>query len=189
MPIAYALAMARAAIEMLLRAMQWAYADDPFHALRRNLESVTDAEWDVRPASWSVDEFGTDPELSICDIVLHVAAAKRMYANRVFGDGLMEWEQIAIPEARDMASVLAWLDDGYRQLVDGLTALPDDAELATERTFPYRRGLILVPREQLLRIIINHDLYHSGEINRQRALIRGAEGWAGGGDAAAGQRA
>jgi len=25
--------------------------------------------------------------------------------------------------------------------------------------------------------VINHDLYHSGETNRQRALIRGADGW------------
>jgi hypothetical protein len=32
-------------------------------------------------------------------------------------------------------------------------------------------------RRQLLTIMISHDLYHSGEINRQRSLIRGAEGW------------
>ena len=32
-------------------------------------------------------------------------------------------------------------------------------------------------RDHLLTIVMNHDVYHSGEINRQRALIRGAQGW------------
>jgi hypothetical protein len=29
----------------------------------------------------------------------------------------------------------------------------------------------------MIGIVINHDLYHAGEINRQRDMIRGAEGW------------
>jgi hypothetical protein len=32
-------------------------------------------------------------------------------------------------------------------------------------------------RRSLIAMIGNHDLYHSGEVNRQRALIRGANGW------------
>jgi hypothetical protein len=32
-------------------------------------------------------------------------------------------------------------------------------------------------RRSLIALITNHDLYHAGEINRQRALLRGAKGW------------
>ncbi len=70
--------------------------------------------------------------------------------------------------------MLAWLDGGQRALTDGLAALADDAELDEERMFPWRRA---ASRRQFITIMISHDLYYSGEINPQRALIRGAEGW------------
>ena len=165
--------MTRIAIELLLRRMDAAYRGDYFHALRKNVESVRPEEWDVRPATWSVEEFGTQPELSICETVLHVAGAKFMYADRAFGDASLEWGDIR-PPALDMESVLAWLAEGHQQLVAGLAALQDDGELLVERPAPWRMPLV---REQLIGIVINHDLYHSGEVNRQRALIRGAEGW------------
>ena len=166
--------MGRTAIDTLLHLMDVAYRDDPFSALLRNLKGIAAAEWDVRPATWSVEEFGTQPDLSICDIVLHVAGAKHMYADRAFGDATLEWTDIKLPASRDMGPVLAWLDDGYRALTDGLAALIDDARLDDERSFPRRSP---TPRRQLITIMISHDLYHSGEINRQRALIRGADGW------------
>jgi len=166
--------MTRIAIELLTRRLAAAYRDDPFHALRRNVESVRPGEWDVMPAQWSVDEFGAQPELSICDLVLHVAGAKFMYADRAFGEAALEWADIKPPPSRDMDAILAWLEDGHRALAGGLAALEDDAELALERPAPWRLPL---RRERLIGIVINHDLYHSGEINRQRALIRGAEGW------------
>jgi hypothetical protein len=169
--------MTRTAIDTLVRQLNAAYRDDPFHAFRKNVGSVRPEEWDVRPAGWSVEEFGTQPELSICDLVLHVAGAKFMYADRAFGDASLEWTDIKLP-ALDMESVLGWLDEGHRKLVDGLAALQDDAELIAERPAPWR---LEMRREQLVAIIINHDLYHSGEINRQRALIRGSDGWDRGG--------
>ena len=61
---------------------------------------------------------------------------------------------------------------GHRKLVDGLAALQDDAELVLERPAPWRMPM---RREQLIAIVMNHDVYHSGEINRQRALIRGVD--------------
>ena len=97
-----------------------------------------------------------------------------MYADRAFGDARMEWSDIKLPAARDKESLLGWLDEGHQLLVDGLTALTDDAELEAERPAPWR---LPMRRDHLLSIIINHDLYHSGEINRQRALLRGAKGW------------
>ncbi len=167
--------MARIVIETLLRQLNAAYRTDPFCALRRNVESVRPEEWDIRPATWQVAEFGADPELSIGDMVAHIAGAKFMYADCAFGGASLEWTDIALPPTRDMTSMLAWLDEGHRAFADGLAALQDDAELAAERPVPWR---IPMRRDQLISIIISHDLYHSGEINRQRSLIRGAEGWA-----------
>ena len=160
---------------MLLRQMNAAYRDDPFHAFRNNVASVRPEEWDVRPSGWTVEEFGAQPELSIRDLVLHVAAPKYMYADRAFGDATLEWGDIKLPSL-DTESILRWLDDGHRKLVDGLAALEDDAELAVERQTPWRAPTTM-RRDQLLTIVINHDVYHSGEINRQRALIRGTQGW------------
>lgn len=169
--------MSRTAIDMLLRQMEAAYRGDPFHALRKNLESVRPDEWDVRPAEWSVDVFGTDPELSICDIVAHVTGAKLMYANHAFGDASLEWTDLAaaMPKTRDMETRLSLLDAAHRQFTEGLAALQDDSELAVERPAPWRMPL---SRARYIGIVLNHDLYHSGEINRQRALLRGAKGWA-----------
>lgn len=166
--------MSRIAIETTLRQMDAAYRDDPFSALRRNVESVTPAEWHMAPETWSAEEFGTQPELSICDIVVHVGAAKYMYANRAFGDETMQWGDVPLPPSFDMPAVLNWLEGGYRQLRDGLAALQDDEELRVEHSAPWNLPL---KRAQLISIMISHDLYHAGEINRQRALIRGASGW------------
>lgn len=169
----YAPRVNRTAIELVTRQLNAAYRDDPFHALRNNLASVRPQEWDVRPSGWTTEEFGTMPELSICDLALHVGAGKYMYAERAFGAATMGWGDIALPD-RDMDAVLAWMDEGHRALAEGLAALEDDAELEVERPAPWRAPM---RRGQLLSIVINHDLYHSGEINRQRALIRGTTGW------------
>jgi hypothetical protein len=166
--------MARVAIDFLLRRMNAAYRDDPFHAFRKNLESVRTEEWDVKPADWTAEEFGAQPELSICDLALHVGGPKYMYADRAFGDAVLEWGDIKLPAAFDMQSVLAWIDGGHALLVAGLSALEDDTQLAEERPAPWR---VPMKREMLISIVVNHDLYHSGEVNRQRALIRGSDGW------------
>jgi uncharacterized damage-inducible protein DinB len=166
--------MARTAIDVWSARLEAAYRADPFHALRKNVESVRADEWDVRPAEWSTEEFGTQPELSVCDLVFHVGGAKYMYADRAFGKMKLEWTDIVLPQSRDMPAVLAWLDEGHRQLAEGMASLTDDAQLVEQRLAPWR---LAMTREQLLGIVINHDLYHSGEVNRQRALMRGAKGW------------
>lgn len=85
----------------------------------------------------------------------------------------MEWGDLRAP-GRDMETMLAWLEDGYNALAEGVAALDDDAALQLERPAPWRTPMRI---EQLVLLMLNHDLYHSGEINRQRALIRGSEGW------------
>jgi hypothetical protein len=170
--------MARTAIETMLQMLDQAYRTDPFSALRKNITSVRPEEWDTRPLTWSTAEFGGDPELSICDIALHTGA-KYMYADRAFGEAKLEWGDIKPPPSRSMEDVLAWLDEAHRLMTEGLAGLDDDAQLDEQRQAPWRTPM---RRSALIAMITNHDLYHAGEINRQRALIRGAKGWDRGGE-------
>ncbi len=165
--------MGRVEIEVMARMLEEAYRTDPWSALRKNLESVSIEEWDVRPSEWSVDEFGTEPELSICDIALHTGA-KYMYVDRAFGEANLEWGDIKPPTSRSKEDVLVWLDEAQRLMIDGLSSLTDDAQLDDKRQAPWRTPM---KRRSLIAIVTNHDLYHAGEINRQRALLRGAKGW------------
>jgi uncharacterized damage-inducible protein DinB len=165
--------MARTQIELLAGALEAAYRSDRWHALLNNLAPVTDSEWDIRPSDYSVDVFGSQPELSIGDLARHVAGAFVMYGNRAFGDGTMTWERIQAP-GFDKTATLAWLDEGYRGLAAGLAALADDSSLDELKTAHWGEP---TPVRRFIAIMTNHMLYHAGEINRQLSLIRGATGW------------
>jgi hypothetical protein len=167
--------MARTQIDLLGDALDFAYRGDRWSALLSNLGPVTDEEWAVKPAEHSADVFGDDPELSIGDIVLHIAGPLVMYGNRAFGDGTMTWQRVGSDlGGRDRASVMAWLEKVYGRFVDGLRGLPDDAALDELRTAHWGEQ---IPVRRFVAIMTNHMLYHSGEINRQLSLMRGANGW------------
>jgi hypothetical protein len=60
-------------------------------------------------------------------------------------------------------------------LLGSLRALQDDAELDRERRLSWgamraTRGIVLT--------MIEHDLYHSGEVNHIRSLLQGEDRWA-----------
>lgn len=165
--------MSRAALDLLTRALEAAYRSDTAHSLLQNLSDVRPEEWEARPAEPQVSVFGSDPELSIADIVNHVSAAKYMYADYAFGGASKQWGNLGAPSG-DMEATLAWLDEGHRTFADAVASLEDDSQLAVERPAHWGQP---APTERLISLMINHDLYHSGEINRQRALIRGADGW------------
>ena len=180
--------MPRAVLDLIAERLESAYRGDGFHSLRGNLESVLDAEWDVRPARPSVEEFGAQPErlnpvigrwepwshLSIADLVLHAGIPKLLYAARVRGDLALDWADIVLPRSHDRADMMAWLDDAHRTLQEAAAGLADDADLAIMRPVPS----LMRSLGDVLWTQVAHDLYHAGEVNRQRALMRGAEGWA-----------
>lgn len=166
--------MSRIAIETMLTAFDVAYRSDRFHALLVNLQDVRPGEWDARPAAYSVEVFGEYPELSIADLVLHVSGALRMWTNQAFADGSLNWQTAASGAPRDMPALLAYLDAACLAFEDAIHSLPSDEELLRLRSAP---GGTPVPTHRIISVMTNHVLYHSGEINRQRSLLRGAEGW------------
>ncbi len=166
--------MSRVLIDHYRAVVEAAYRSDPFHSFRGNLSSAAAEEWDIRPAEWSAEVFGERPELSIRDLAHHVGGALVMYTDRAFGDATLEWGDIRGPASGEVEAVLAWLDEAHAAFAAGIAALGDDAELGEMRQTPWRTPLV---RAQLIGLMVNHMVYHAGEVNRQRALVRGSSGW------------
>jgi uncharacterized damage-inducible protein DinB len=163
--------MGNAGIEQSLYMMDLAFEGDPslghrnWHSLLVNLDSVSDSDWLWHPE---------DGRRSVFDIVQHVGACKYVYDNHAFGDGSMRWDRPgSIPWVEPVSSpdeVLQWLKQGQRQLREHLAALDDDAELYTPRLSNWG---IKYETRWLINTMIQHDLYHAGEINHLRALHQG----------------
>ncbi len=168
--------MARAAVEQLLYLMDQAFdAADSEHSLLANIHSVTEEEWPALP------EGG---RRSIAAIAGHVAACKHMYDNHAFGSAAMTWADpapglgVSIDQAQygglAKDSTIEWLRDGHASLRSHIAALDDSELLAPRRT---NWGEMKETR-WIVAVMIEHDLYHAGEINRTRALLAGTDGWA-----------
>ncbi|HKS92403.1 MAG TPA: DinB family protein [Tepidiformaceae bacterium] len=165
--------MADDATRMLMYLMQQAFDgardDDAEHqALLPNLQSVNPDDWQARPA-------GT--ERSIRDIVLHVGACKYMYADHMFGSGRLDWTSPIVdpwPSSEPhMREVIEWMEAGHRKLMRHVEEL-DAAAMTALRSAPWGE-----PRETrwLLSVLLQHDLYHAGEVNHLRS-VRHDDRWA-----------
>lgn len=152
--------MATERVSELIELFDEAFHGVRWHSLLRNLETVTPADWLwVAPGG----------RRSIRDIVAHVGSCKFMYHNQAFGDGTYRWDvsRVASRDATDtIPSAVAWLRKGHDRLHRSLAEL-DDSDLPLRR--PHHSG---TPRETrwIIRTLIEHDLYHAGEINYIRAL-------------------
>jgi hypothetical protein len=162
--------MARTEIEALIRVLQQAFDGDIEHSLIANLGAVREEDWHAVPQGGA---------RSIYDIVLHVAECKWMYDNYAFGDGSLHWNEppIRFPggERRSPSELLQWTRAGHEQLLSSLRALDDDTELDRER--PLNWGEMRAARG-IVFTMLEHDLYHSGEVNHIRSLLQGEDRWA-----------
>ncbi len=161
------------ATSILVYLMQQAFdgAEDgssEHQALLPNLQAVSPEDWAAKPAGI---------ERSIRDIVLHVGGCKYMYADHMFGSGRLEWTSpIADPWPHSephMREVIEWMEAGHRKLMRHVREL-DTAEMTVLRSAPWGE-----PRETrwLLSVLLQHDLYHAGEVNHIRSM-RHDDRWA-----------
>lgn len=153
-------------VSELVALLDEAFQGTRWHSLLRNLESVTPADWLwVAPGG----------RRSIRDIVAHVGGCKFMYQNQAFGDGQFTWDDppVAGDEALDtVPSAVEWLREGHQRLRGSVAALNDD-------DLPRLRGHHSgTPKETrwIIATMIEHDLYHAGEINYIRALHQQNDG-------------
>lgn len=165
--------MSRAAIEATLYILDEAFEpDEPrpsTQSLLPNLMTVDEDAWSAVPPGAS---------RSIRDIVMHVGGCKYVYENHAFGDGSLSWDSKLVnpwPGSEPhMNEVLDWLRAGQRRVRHRLEAMDDDGLLVPRRA-PWGSEH---QTRWLLNVLIQHDLYHAGEINHSRSLLAGDDRWA-----------
>jgi uncharacterized damage-inducible protein DinB len=180
-------AMARAAVDNMLYLLDQAFAGHEEHALLVNLRSLTPADWH------STQQAGGR---TVGDIVGHLVACKLMYEHYAFGEARLSW-------ADPLAEALPGFGIDRRLTIDGIQRLrdqprPDAGELTDWLNESHRRlrqrvehlddGGLLEQRKLnwggtaetrwIIAVMIQHDLYHAGEINHIRALRQRNDRWA-----------
>ena len=158
--------MPQAQISQLCWLLEEAFDQGDEHSLLANLRDVDD---DL--ANRALTEGGR----SIAEMIRHVGYFKHVYQSCAFGNG-------SKPEngpSRDshgrfsLEELLAWTREGHRLLVDSVSAL-EDSELEQPRKVHWGD---LLPTRSIVRIMIEHDLYHAGEVNHLRAVLQGNDEW------------
>jgi hypothetical protein len=134
-----------------------------------NLKTVSEKSW------WWVPQGG---ERSIYDITLHVGSCKYMYDNHAFGDGKLSWDNPVLAPWRntkpELDEVVRWLEQGHNLLKKHISEL-EDVELVKFRKTNW--GEIKETR-WIIKVMIEHDLYHAGEVNHIRSIYQKDDSWA-----------
>jgi len=146
-------------VSELVELLDEAFVGPRWHALLINLESVAPDDWLwVAPGG----------QRSIRDIVAHVGGCKFMYQNQAFGDGQYTWDTPPVADGDALVTIPAaidWLREGHQRLRSSVAALDDELP----RLRGHHSGTLRETR-WIIKTMIEHDLYHSGEINYIRAL-------------------
>jgi uncharacterized damage-inducible protein DinB len=174
--------MPKAAIQELLGHMDLAFSgntEPPFtrnsgHSLMENLRNVTAEEWLWLPPHG---------DRSIQQILGHCGHTKWIYESHAFGDGQVTWldEMIQRLDASQgksspgMDEVVEWVRQGHERLRRSIASLGDDEELSRPRKLSWGE---MVETRWIVMHMIEHDLYHAGEINHLRSLAQADDRWA-----------
>jgi len=149
-----------ATVSQVLFFLDQAFEGSRWHSLLGNIQSVTADDWLWVPSGG---------RRSIREIVGHVAGAKMMHDNHAFGDAKLRWDDVTVladERAATIAEATEWLKEAQAHLRASIAGL-DDAELLRLR--PIHWGELKETR-LLIAVMIEHDLYHAGEINHIRCL-------------------
>jgi hypothetical protein len=147
-------------VSQLLYLFDEAFEGTQWHSLLGNLQAVKPEDWLWVPP---------DGQRSIRDIVQHVGGGKIMYDNKAFGDGKLTWDDPVIEDndaVLTMSSAIEWLRKGHERMRHNITLL-NDADLLRPRMTHMGN---LKEIRWFIAVMIQHDLYHAGEINHIRAL-------------------
>ena len=167
--------MSRIAVEQLLYLTDNAFETvsapaDEAHSLLSNLRSVADDDW-----LWVPPGGGR----RIFDIVRHVGECKYVYDNHAFGDGAMRWDRPGIVPTIDRDTpredVIDFLRKGQARWRGSIARLSGDGELRRMRRTNWGQ---MKETRWLVAVMIEHDIYHAGEINHIRALHQETDRWA-----------
>lgn len=149
-------------------------ADRQRSAFRRLLEateglSETEATLGARP-DWRRYRWGVGLDGSIAGIVRHVATWKHLCAGAI-ETGRFAGEAAAAPPATDWTALREWLIGGHCRLERLFGALPE-ADLERPLLFEGERQSV----RSILIHLIEHDIYHAGQVNLLRQQQQGGAG-------------
>ena len=160
--------MAAEGVSQLLYLFDEAFQGPDWHSLLGNLRSLSPEDWQWVPPGGN---------RCIRDIVQHVGGSKLMYHDHAFGDARLTWDSPLVEGGEALAAVesaIGWLQLGQERLRQSIAGL-DDAELLRPRATNWGE---LKETRWIIGTMIQHDLYHAGEINHIRSLRQGSDRWA-----------
>lgn len=154
--------------DLLAYLMDQAFDGNEFHSLMGNLAAVDASMWTRRlPNSLR----------TIGEIAMHVGSSKVMYTDHAFGSRSLTFDSPEVEPwpAGDapMDEALAWLRSTHAALMAHVLSLSDD-DLAKPRMANWGEEK---ETRWLLSTVLEHDVYHAGEINRMRSLLSGEDRW------------
>jgi hypothetical protein len=143
--------------------MDQAFQGSRWHSLLGNLQAAKDDDWLWVPP---------DGRRSIRDIVGHLAGVKLRYVNTGFGDSTLTWDdlfQLSSDRLTTISDGIEWLKEVQAPLRQSVAGL-NDADLMQLRKAYWRDSQ---ETRWQISVMIEHDLYHAGEINHIRCLHQG----------------
>lgn len=164
--------MSRTALDTLAYLLEQGFDGHREHALLANLRDLTHREWaTLLPGA----------ERAIMDIVAHIGGTKFMYDNHAFGNGSLTWTDPLVdadlfrqPGDVPADAIIAWLRESQEALLASVRTLGTDDELLQPRRAPWGS---MEETRWIIGTMIQHDLYHTGEINHIRALLQQNDRW------------
>ncbi len=149
-------------IDLIVDQLQREHDGDPWHGspLRHILAGVGAAQAARAPMA---------DAHSIWELVLHITAWKQEVAKRTRGGLATEpeagdWPEVGKPTAPRWRAALDALEVAHRDLIAAIRALPEDA-VRKPTNDPRNRALGTgVSYYVLLHGIVQHDVYHAGQI-------------------------
>jgi uncharacterized damage-inducible protein DinB len=136
-----------------------------FRHLRRAIEGLSEAQ--AREGArddWRRYRWGVGLDGSIAGIVWHVAAWKQIFAQGL-ETGVFPAEEEVAPPGTNWSTLREWLTEGQARIERAFEPLSETA-LAETREWEGE----MAPVTQFLIYVIDHDIYHTGQIELLRQL-------------------
>lgn len=155
----------------LLAQLDEAWKKCKWHSFKGALEGLTEAK-----ATWKPSHYRS-PELwgfsgSILDILYHVAADSLLMSNQYFGDRTLTAEAVRErfkERGSNLAAALDLLDEGYAAARKALNKLTDrDLQKKVGKKKAWHAASVFIE-------LIEHYLYHAGQVNYIRCLWEGTK--------------
>jgi hypothetical protein len=159
-------------VEHFKEQLEAAYKGSRWHSLLSALKGVTPEE-----AGWKPPAYKGFPWMqgSIVEIVFHVGGDSLYQLDHALGERRLTWEELQErfqAEGGDLKAAMQLTAEGYQALQNALDSLTDEDLKHTYPT-PESKGQRQRTLKRFFEMMIEHHLYHAGQIVYARCLYQG----------------